>query len=50
MQWAPQLYPAAMRMTHSAAKIIEAFESLSENFRLPVLYADMEGFSKKGDR
>ena len=27
--------------------IIEALESLPENFRLPVLYADVEGFSYK---
>jgi RNA polymerase sigma-70 factor (ECF subfamily) len=27
--------------------IVEAIESLPENFRLPVLYADVEGFSYK---
>ena len=29
------------------ADIIDALESLPENFRLPVLYADVEGFSYK---
>lgn len=31
----------------SSAEIVEAVESLSDNFRLPVLLADVEGFSYK---
>ena len=47
MQYVPQLYSVATKVTRNAADIIEVLKSLPENFRLPVLYADIEGYSKK---